>query len=216
MAEFVEITEDKFDNTISYMTSHPLGLYVHLGSHIGLNFHRTVFMPNGDFIWMSITHNTCNDKLLYLNQGEVILLLDGEKVLLTPNGNWQNREVRGTVVMNTENCSYNLDRHLLKRICDSNTLAMRVSSGHGVGELSNVNAFIVYAKLFYNAVYDNTAYTDVVRNALSEFTRTSASDSRFEKIQLDGSGAKATGCMGTVALLIALGLGSIYGICTII
>ena len=230
MAEFVTFTEDKFKNKTSYQNSKTLNLSFDR-SHLTLNerllrgwrasakfnYRRIVIMPDYDSLVMDIELESKAD-WPNLNIGQVILLIDGETITLKPHENWHDCKIstqNGSVSKEyKESHFYEIDKDLLKRICDSKSFSMKIYGGQESDEIENVNAVVVYSKLFYNAVYDKTAYTDVVEKALKEFTRRDADISKFSNIALDGSGANG-GCMGLLALLITMAGAAIGGICAL-
>lgn len=219
MANFVSIEEDKFKNKTSYQNTKHLSLDSNdmwpwtLNRYI--NYRRIVVMPDHDLLVMDIEVESYDNDWPRLCDGDVVLLIDGETVTLEPHENWHDCSTYDAKTTYKESCYYDMNKDLLKRICDSKSFAMKLYGGNGSGEVKNVNAVVVYSKLFYNAVYDNTAYTEVVANALGEFTRGMADTSNFSKINLDGTGAKG-GCMGMLLLLISLTGGAIGGLCSLL
>lgn len=219
MAEFVTFTEDKFKNKTTYQNSKHLNLD---GSDMWpwtsdrhLNYRRIVVMPDQDSLVMDIYVASFDHDWPHFSNGQVILLIDGETVTLEAHENWHDCKVYDGKATYEESCYFEMSKELLKRICDSKSFCMKLYGGNGSGEVANVNAVVVYSKLFYNAVYDKTAYTDVVNNALGEFTKSNADVSNFSKIALDGSGANG-GCMGMLALLITMAGAAIGGICSLV
>jgi len=83
------------------------------------------------------------------------------------------------IALNDETLKYLLD------FADEASIEIKVDGAR----IININAFIVYAKLFYNAVYDNTAYTETVDNALLPFLLLSKFSCPFYTIAKDGRGA---------------------------
>jgi hypothetical protein len=220
MSNFVTIDEDKFEKKTTYQNSKHLNLDTDGGASIcdgKISFRRIVVMPDQDCLLMDLDIEASGSNWSNLNRGKIILLIDGETVTLNnPVENYHDSEVLddGSSYYK-ESCYFEIGKDLLKRICDSKSFAMQIYVDAGRTEVENVNAVVVYSKLFYNAVYDNTAYTDVVTNALGEFTRSNADLSSFSKIALDGSGANG-GCMGMFALLITLAGAAIGGICALV
>lgn len=215
MAEFVSINEDKFEKKTTYTTAKELNLGANFVSwDLKLGLRRLVKMPDLDLMLIDITsHGLNNGRWLHLDEGKIIIIVDDETIILPANTNYARRDSQGNA---DESCFYELDVYNLQKICNCRSISMKVYTGAAGGEeVANANAFAVYCKLFYNAVYDNTAYTDVVNNALGEFTRTNADLSNFSDIKLDGSGANG-GCMGMIALMLTLGGAAIGGVCSLI
>lgn len=220
MSNFVTIDEDKFEKKTTYQNTKHLKIN---GTNQcpwfdgNLNYRRIVAMPDHDSLLMDIeVHSTLGNDWPNLNAGKIIMLIDGETVTIDElHENWHDCDVDDGKTYYEESCYFEIDKDLLKRICDSKSFCMKIYGGNLQGEVGNVNAVVVYSKLFYNAVYDNTAYTDVVANALGEFTRSNADISHFSKIALDGSGANG-GCMGMIALMITLTGAAIGGLCALV
>ena len=220
MSTFITIDEDKFEKKTTYKNIKHLniaGTNQRTWFRCKLNYRRIVAMPDHDSLLMDVeVHSFGNWP--NLNAGKIIMLIDGETVTIDEvHENWHDCHTNtsnGTTSY-VESCYFKLDKDLLKRICDSKSFCMQLYGGNLKGEVENVNAVVVYSKLFYNAVYDNTAYTDVVANALVEFTRSDADISNFSKIALDGSGANG-GCMGMIALMITLTGATIGGLCVLV
>lgn len=221
MAQFISIEEDKFENKTTYMNTKHLNLEDVGVSGYGwitsgyLNYRRVVVMPDHDSLVIDVEVEDFDDGWPNLSQGKVILLIDGESVTLKPHENWHDCKTFEGQTTYKESCHYGISKDLLKRICDSQSFAMKLCGDGGSAEVKNVNAVVVYSKLFYNAVYDNTAYTDVVANALGEFTRSNADLSKFSKIALDGSGANG-GCMGMLLFMISVASAAIGSICALV
>lgn len=219
MSNFVTIDEDKFEKKTTYQNTKHLNIDDTEGiwESCYLNYRRLVIMPDHDSLLMDIeVHSSLGNDWPNLNAGKIIMLIDGETVTIDEvYENWHDCDTHDGTTFYKESVYFELDKKLLKRICDSKSFCMQVYGGNLKGEVENVNAVVVYSKLFYNAVYDNTAYTDVVANALEEFTRSNADMSSFSKIALDGSGANG-GCMGMIALMITLTGAAVGGLCALV
>lgn len=216
MSNFVTIEEDKFTKRTTYKTAMRLSLEGFASSY--LNYKRIIVMPDHDVLYIDLEDSSCT---------KIIMLIDGDTVVIENEYHspeiYDNRKSTGKYVYGSweshDNTYLLIDKDLLKRICDCKSFNMKIYSFSSGNEVKNVNAFIVFSKLFYNAVYDNTAYTDVVTNALAEFTRPNSDLSHFSKIALDGSNADGSmmeGCMGVFVLLISLTATAIGGICALL
>ena len=175
--EFVTIEKDKFTNVIRGYTTQKL--YLNCIGSFRLDYSRTKFSPSHDSLNMSLSYNNDPDGYKHLKQGYIIMLINGKPITVYPSYDWQHCSTdiyEGKIHFRfSESCTYNINRQLLKLICDSKSFAMKIYGGAMAGrEISNVNAFVVYSKLFYNAVYDRKAYTNVVANALNIFTHPDA------------------------------------------
>ena len=94
-----------------------------------------------------------------------------------------------------EHDSYYISQDLLKKICDANTLDIQI-----VGEYNfdvNANDFVIYARLFYNAFYDNEAYKDIV-------------EKNSKKIA-----PKNSGCMLALGIIGSMAAACVYSLCTL-
>lgn len=213
MANFVTIEEDKFEKKTTYTTTKELSLGANFVSwDLKLQLRRLVMMPDQDSMLIDISsHGLNNGRWLNLDEGKLIILVDDETIILPAHTNYARHDRMGNA---EESCYYELEKSNLTRICNCRSISMKVYVDNGGVEVDNSNAFAVYCKLFYNAVYDNTAYTDVAEKALGEFTKQNYNT--FSNIKLDGSDAKEGGCMGMLALMITMAGAAIGGICSLI
>lgn len=219
MANFVTVEEDKFEKETTYTTTKELNLGANFVNwDLKLELRRIVKMPDQESMLIDINSHGLNEgRWLHLAEGKIIIIADNETITLPANTNYARRDSSGNA---DESCYYKLGKSNLQKICNCKSILMKVYVGNGAlgpggVEVDNANAFAVYCKLFYNAVYDKSAYTDVVANALGEFTKSMADLSNFSNIKLDGSGANG-GCMGMIALMLTLGGAAIGGVCSLI
>lgn len=208
MAGFIKIQEDKFKDRTDYETVRMLPLTGNGNSSWiknYINIRRVIISPDHDDSLIDIVITDRNSNWPCLSEGNIIMIVDGEKFILNPIKNWhqnysQSSEYKksdGRIDIVTDNYYkesyyYVLNNDLLQRICNSKSFAMKIYAGSGSLEVTNVNAIVVYFKLFYNAVYDKSAYTDVVANAEESYTSMFASSCSFSDIKLDGTGAGST------------------------
>lgn len=217
MAEFVSINEDKFQKQTVYHTAKPLCFDMKdvFGWDIKATLCRVVKMPDTDSLVVELKSS---QKRTALGLSDLVIIADDETITLTAFGNKSKREYFNSYDQDgtdVESCYYELSKENLATICNCKSIAMKLYSSNENSKIGNTNAFAVYCKLFYNAVYDNTAYTDVVSKALGEFTKGMADTSKFSDVKLDGSGANG-GCMGIIALFITMTGAAIGGICSLI
>ena len=215
MSNFVTIDEDKFEKKVTYRATTKLGLDVDLFAHTtNLELRRVVIMPSSDFLVIDINYvGTNGASFLGMRDGKLIVLADNETIVLPAHENHFYRDALGKPV---ESCFYELNKEGLQKICNSSSVSAKLYTGSVDFEIKNSNAFAVYCKLFYNAVYDNTAYTDVVQNALAKF-KYSGDSSIFSKIAIDGSSVESSsGCLGMLALLIGMTGAAIGGLCALV
>ena len=217
MSNFVTIDEDKFEKKVTYTATTKLGLDVDLFAfHKYLKLRRVVIMPSSDVLVIDIHYlGTNGASFLGMRNGKLIVLADNETIVLPAHENYFYRNDLGKP---NESCFYELSKEDFLKICNSSSVSAKLYTGSENFEIKNSNAFAVYCKLFYNAVYDNTAYADVVQNALAEFENAGdSSSSTFSEIAIDGSGVKSSsGCLGMLALLIGMTGAAIGGLCAIV
>lgn len=63
-----------------------------------------------------------------------------------------------------ESCFYRINQDILKKICDADSLDFKVAGKNTSIEV-NANEFIIYARRFYNGLYDENAYLDSLNEA---------------------------------------------------
>lgn len=214
MSEFISVTEDKFKGKSTYKTTKSLYLDHNgfVGGILEVKLRRLIIMPEDDCVVMDLNLEAFGiSSWPNLKHGNVIMLVDNETFTLEPVENYHDCHTFDGKTTFNESCYYELSDNLLKKIADSNSFSMKVYGDGWETEIENVNAFIVYCKLFYNQVYDSSAYVETVNNALAEFQKTTLSIGSFSKINKDGSNAKS-GCMGIILLLIAFGTALMYAV----
>ncbi|MCQ2237787.1 MAG: hypothetical protein MJZ73_00950 [Bacteroidaceae bacterium] len=164
MAEFITIDEDKFEKKTSYITTDYLGLFNFVSWSTRMKLRRIVAMPDFDEIVIDFySHGLNNGRWLGLSEGKLIIIADDETITLPAHGNYESRDYNGNA---DESCYYELGKTNLLKICNSKSIAMRIYTGKGTDELANAKDFAVYCMRFYNAVYDKTAYTDAIEEAI--------------------------------------------------
>lgn len=220
MSNFVTIDEDKFEKKTTYTTTTMLKLDMDLfGGDVNLQLRRGVIMPSSDFLVIDISWKGRDGEFLGMKNGKLTIMADNNTIVLPAHENYTKKEYfnsydhTGTAV---ESCFYGLSKEDFLKICNCSSVSAKLYTDANNYEINNGNAFAVYCKLFYNAVYDNKAYADVVQNALAEFEN-AGNSSTFKEIAIDGSGAKASsGCLGMLALLIGMTSAAIGGICALV
>lgn len=225
MSEFIKIVEDKFKDRIDYETAKHLTVSGPFFKQF-MNIRRVVIMPDYDDLAFDIIITAKNTNWPKMADGNLIMLIDGEKVTINPLKNWHNDYTEshertksdGRVVTYTdyyykESYCYTLGKEVFEKICNCKSLSMRVYTGSGWFDITNTNAVVVFSKLFYNEVYDSSCYNDVVKNAMGSFTGLLSGNRKFDDISLDGSGAKS-GCLGMIALLVTMTGAIIGGLCS--
>ncbi len=160
---FVEIINDKFKNktTTKMKTKFCLknsGLIDKDSFVIGL---RHVSMPAGDILVLDINYD--GDDWFFLRQGELIININNvENMVLKPKESYTDTYTSYHDVHCVESDYYELTQEQLKRICEANTIDIKIS-GAQEEKIFQANLFIMYAQRFYNAFYDNNAYQDSLK-----------------------------------------------------
>ncbi len=160
---FVEIINDKFKNktTTKMKTKFCLkdsGLIDKDSFVIGL---RHVSMPAGDILVLDINYD--GDDWFFLRQGELIININNvENMVLKPKESYTDTYTSYHDVHCVESDYYELTQEQLKRICEANTIDVKIT-GRDHFEVFHVNKFIIYARQFYNAVYDSNAYQESLK-----------------------------------------------------
>ena len=156
---FVEIINDKFKNktTTKMRTKICLkdsGLIDKDSFVIGL---RHVSMPNMDDSVVDIEYS--GEDWFFLRRGELIININNvENIVLKPH---ESHSDCGHGIC-SESDYYDIDQATLKRICEANTIDVKIT-GRDHFEVFHVNKFIIYAQQFYNAVYDSNAYQESLK-----------------------------------------------------
>lgn len=145
---FVEIINDKFTNktTTKMKTMFHLkdsGLIDKDSFVIGL---RHVSMPNTDDSVVDIEYS--GEDWFFLRSGGLFININNvENIVLKPHGSYSDC---GYGICR-ESDYYEIDQATLKRICEANTIDVKITGGDH-SKVFNVNRFIIYAQQFYNAV----------------------------------------------------------------
>lgn len=93
----------------------------------------------------------------HLKNGEIIILIDDSKRLRLPaNENYSNLYAE---TVHVESAFYKISEEELKALCEANMLAIRITNGEEHVDITT-NEIQITARRFYNAVIDETAYTD--------------------------------------------------------
>ncbi|MBQ7142968.1 MAG: hypothetical protein IJR84_07915 [Bacteroidaceae bacterium] len=156
---FVEIINDKFKNqtTTQMKTKFCLkdsGLIDKDSFVIGL---RHVSMPNTDGSVVDIEYS--GEDWFFLGSGKLFININNvENIVLKPHESYSDCG-HGICI---ESDFYEIDQATLKRICEANTIDVKIT-GRNHSEVFHVNRFIIYAQQFYNAVYDSNAYQESLK-----------------------------------------------------
>lgn len=156
---FVEFINDKFENktTTKMKTKFCLkdsGLIDKDSFVIGL---RHVSMPNTDDSVVDIEYS--GEDWFFLRSGELFININNvENIVLKPHESYSDCG-HGICL---ESDYYEIDQATLKRICEANTIDVKITGGDH-SEVFHVNRFIIYAQQFYNAVYDSNAYQESLK-----------------------------------------------------
>ena len=156
---FVEIINDKFENKTTTQMKTKFGLkdsgLIDKDSFvIGL---RHVSMPNMDDSVVDIEYS--GEDWFFLSSGELYININNvENIVLKPHESYSDC---GDGICR-ESDYYDIDQATLKRICEANTIDVKIRGGDH-SKVFHVNRFIIFALQFYNAVYDSNAYQESLK-----------------------------------------------------
>ncbi len=160
----VNVIYDKFENKTTTTMKESSFLY---GGLSGPSFKlklRYVSMPAGDILVLDINYD--GDDWFFLRQGEFIININNvENIVLKPKESYTDTYTKYHDVHCVESDYYELTQEQLKRICDAQTIDVKVS-GAQEEKIFQANHFIMYAQKFYNAVFDSNAYQDSLKNRM--------------------------------------------------
>lgn len=112
---------------------------------------------------------------LNLKNGECLLILDDKKRLtLQPEENYSKPYLEKYTI---ESERYEIDEDSLLAICNARVIEMRITNGDGYADISTLDLQLA-ARRFYNAVIDDTAYSD---DLLTHEEREAAERERIRK-----------------------------------
>lgn len=112
---------------------------------------------------------------LNLKNGECLLILDDKKRLtLHPEENYSKPYLEKYTI---ESERYEIDEDSLLAICNASVIEMRITNGEGYADISTLDLQLA-ARRFYNAVIDDTAYSD---DLLTHEEREAAERERIRK-----------------------------------
>lgn len=107
----------------------------------------------------------------FLRNGELIIQINGvENIRLSVLGEDSDVTSGGIGSIRQSACEelvwYQIDRDILKKICDANSCLMQLSGGAGCWTLEG-DSFVTMAKAFYNGCFDESAYVADLQAAAS-------------------------------------------------
>lgn len=105
----------------------------------------------------------------FLRNGELIIQINGvENISLSVLGEDSDVTSGGIGSIHSSACDelvwYQIDKEILKRVCDANTCMMQISGSAGCWTLEG-DSFITMARAFYNGCFDETAYAADIQAA---------------------------------------------------
>ena len=119
------------------------------------------------------------DDWLFFRDGKLFLVIDYENIELKANENYTevNHDGFGGI---REGVYYSIDQNILKKICDSKDISIRISGTKHVdlGDKAN-ELFQIMCKRFYNNFYDPTLYSDELVEKEHPLEKESAIISKF-------------------------------------
>ena len=156
--EYMSVIYDKFENKTTTKMKYSFSL----GPSFKLKL-RHVSMPAGDILVLDINYD--GDDWFFLRQGEVIININNvENIVLKPNESYTDTYTSYHDVHCVESDYYELTQEQLKRICDANTIDIKIS-GAQEAKIFQAALLRLHAQRFYNAVYDSNAYPESFKNS---------------------------------------------------
>jgi periplasmic protein TonB len=103
---------------------------------------------------------------IFFRNGSIQLICDDENLTIQANESYSNTESGGGI---NENFYYKIDQDILKKICDSKELSIRLNGDQQVElKKERLEVFQIMCQQFYNNFYDHKLYIE----ALSKSTKT--------------------------------------------
>lgn len=167
MAQFITKKNNKFENKT---TTEGMPCLVEKQGHTRWYFDlRQISTPEGDDLVIDIHH--FSPDWFFLRNGNLIFNLDGKKNIAldahesySDVGKEQGAFEQESTVVTEEDCFYELSKEQLKEICDASHVDIQVTGDSKQKEMDG-SIFQLYARAFYNSVFDNSLY----KGSLSSF-----------------------------------------------
>lgn len=126
---------------------------------------RHLSMPQDDSLLLDIEYS--GGDWVFLRWGYLIININNvENIKLKANESWHDHDVIDGGCKCEESCYYVIDQETLKKICDADTIDVKIQ-GEDTDYECNANEFILYAQYFYNSVYDSEAYKDIQNKSIN-------------------------------------------------
>lgn len=197
--KFIEVEFDKFTN--KRVTSIcPMTLMKGYTIYFSISL-RHVSIPGHEGLLINLFYK--GDGWFFLRNGEIIININNvENISLEPNESYA-RVVDSYDLTENGKCSeldyYEIDREILKKICDAKSLDIQIR-GKYVEEV-NANKFIKYAQVFYNGFYDEEAYKEVLDEELDYIQPADDYEDDEDDENDSANGSSGNGCMVTLFLM---------------
>jgi hypothetical protein len=129
-----------------------------LGSNI-----RHVKSPDSESLILDF--DLIGESWIFFRNGSIQLICDDENLTIQANESYSNTESGGGI---NENFYYRIDQDILKKICDSKELSIRLNGDQQVElKKERLEVFQIMCQQFYNNFYDHKLYIE----ALSKSTK---------------------------------------------
>lgn len=178
-SKFINVSYDKFENrknsSMPYMRIYEGWITVNVSlMHIS--------HPQSEELYLRIICLRRED-WVYLKEGNLILNInDVENIVLKPYH--VQMEPKHNIDY-AENALYIIDQDLLRKICNAETLDMKIS-GREISDSFSATNFIKYAQFFYNGFYDENAYKEVLGEEILLWKEQDGIMTKHEILTVDG------------------------------
>lgn len=206
---FLTTETDKFKNKTTTECVNPYVIKNEYDDLMTASFMHTS-TPEVDALGINILYASTD--WMFLRDGELIININNvENVVLKPKeaytdtirGNFEayskvaKVELTGSDSVHCwEGAWYGLSQDILKKICDAQSIDMKIGGGK-TSETVSANSFITYSRLFYNAFYDNEAYKDTVEKNSKQIS------------------PKNSGCMLALGIIGSVAAACVYSLCVL-
>ena len=171
MAQFITKTNNKFENKT---TTEGMPCQLERKGKIRWIFDlRQISTPDMDSLVVDIHH--FSPDWFFLRNGKLYFNIDGKKnIILDANesytdvGREQGSFDREATVVTEEDCYYKLTKDELKEICDAQHLEIQVT-GDAIKKQMDGELFRLYARAFYNYVFDSSEYKGAIQLFLNKY-----------------------------------------------
>lgn len=216
ITEFIVKDVDKFNDKTSTKANIALCMDVNEGFNETTFSLRHVSAPKVDTVVLDV--NVQHLDWYFFRRGEITFNINGVKNIKL-KAHEQGTDVAtvshattGHTTYVFESNYYVISKDVLQQICEAKTLDIQLSGEKGNLEMSG-EEFILYCQLFYNQVYDESAYISSVENYWPRLRKSANRNNTKNKIRnaWDIISEISDGCAGMFLLIVTLGVGAIWG-----